>query len=175
MFVPISSQTAPKGKRLKCDSSVHVAGAESFFDERFRRRSICERTCVSERSMQRSPPEICLSEVSQVYSRRDVPAYNPQKYEPKRELRERRHIELTHRDRACTHQTRYPGAAAIPHRPSLPRHRAIIFSLKRFLPEKRSRHAYTYTLARMRKICIERFVRNALQKLIVRIPKYVIS
>lgn len=86
-------------------SLLRVAGAEIFFDERSSRSRLRERTCVSERSMQRARSSKNLFIRFQVYSRRDVPAYNPQKYEPKRELRGRRRIELTHRDRACMYQT----------------------------------------------------------------------
>lgn len=124
--------------------------------------------------MQRARSSRNLFIGTQVHSRRDVPTYNPQKYEPKRELRGWRHIELAHRDRACTctHQTRYPGAAGNPSPPFPLLSPPLVTKPDHLLPETRAlsarkaiatrihlypRQARTYA----REICIERFVRNA--------------
>lgn len=79
-------------------------------DSRLRKRG-----CVSERSMQYGWHVLQKSVYrGSRYSRRDVPASNSQKYEPKRELRGGGYIELTHRDCMCM---RYP-CAVTPFRPS---------------------------------------------------------
>lgn len=148
MFVPINFQTAPKGKRLKCELFSACRGCWKFFRRTIQTpaTSICERTCVSERSMQRSPPEICLSEIPGILSTWRPCVQSVKIRTEKRVTREEAYRAHPSRSRVYVYApntiSRRCGNPSLSFPPSSPS--SIIFSQKRFLPEKRSRHAYTY-------------------------------
>lgn len=172
-FAPRRSQTAPKGKRSKCELSLSlscVSQALKFFstNDRAGRVYASVRAWVNAVCNAHGPPKICLSG-----SRYTLDVTSPRtirKNTNRRESYEGGGVSSspTAIARACIKH----DIPATPHHPSAPRHQArssFPWNVRASCPKSdRDIYLYLYIYAHTcpirtcaRKICIERFVRNS--------------